>query len=200
MYRRGGHVYVKVGKHYLGTYTSEVKAAEAVSKKLKMKSTSFLRQASRREVEPDAVSRFVLLKQMFTWWKQADLVSLCELRGKEAEFVRALGPLWSYCTEGKETPFRKALVSEWKKLRTEKQVSLGILSDTSAGKTPAARAAGQVVYQALLGAAQQLKGKNREYWSKHVHTNVRHHSGWLPMLVKRARVLRKVRSSRWLEL
>jgi len=137
---------------------------------------------------------------MFTWWKPADLVSLCELRGKEAEFVRALGPLWSYCIEGKETPFRQALVSKWKKLPPGKQVSLCILSDTSAGKTPAARAAGQVVYQALLGAAQQLKGKNREYWSKHVHTNVRRHSGWLPMLVKRARVLRKVRSSRWLEL
>ena len=78
-------------------------------------------------------------------------------------------------------------------LDVEEQARLGIVADKSMVGKPESIKSARAIYNILRGAAGKLDGdaEEHDYWAKHVHVGVNHHSGWVPLLL-RLKVIRKV--------
>ena len=202
-YNAAGVIYAKIGKAYLGSFETEVAAAEAIAQYLKKKKkkedqvsiNALEKTGARQEGPQQASARFQLLKSIFSKWLPNDLVSSCNLGKTRVArlLVAAPGPLWMYFILGKETNFRRAILSGWAALDSGKQVGLGSVADSTMFGKPESIDAARAIYNVLLDAVGKINGdiQEHEYWAKHVHVGVNHHSGWLPLLL-RLRILEKV--------
>ena len=91
-----------------------------------------------------------------------------------------------YFILGKETAFRRAILSGWAALGSGKQVVLGCIADSTMVGKPESIDAARAIYSILRDAAGKLNGEieEHEHWAKHVHVGVNYHSGWLPLLLR----------------
>ena len=180
---------------YLGKFTTETLAADAVARHQGKKVEGSSKKSARHEGPQKAKVRIQILKAIFRKWVPNDLTSSCIL-GKERVarlLAVAPGPLWMYFILGKETAFRRAILSGWAALGSGKQVVLGCIADSTMVGKPESIDAARAIYSILRDAAGKLNGdiEEHEHWAKHVHVGVNYHSGWLPLLL-RLRILKKV--------
>jgi len=204
-YGRHGPMVARIGPKYLGSFSSAAAAAAAVAREMSktgkttVSAKSLLKAQGKQEGPKFAKMRFRIIKRIFKHWRPNDLVSsqkLSKLRQARL-LVAAPGPLWNYFILGKETKYRLGVLSGWARLSSGEKAALGVVGDVSMFGKPESIAAARTIYTVLRDAAGKLNGDldEHDYWAKHTHTGVTHHSGWLPML-QRLKILKKVTAAR----
>ena len=200
-----GTIYARVGTVYLGRFTTETLAAEAVARhqrkgKKKDIEGSSKKKSAHHEGPQKAKVRFQILKAIFRKWVPNDLTSSyilgkerCEAaRGCTRSAVDVLHPLVRRRPFGErfsQGGRRLAVVSRlsWVALRIR---PWWVSRSPSTPRVPST-ASSEHGHEITSTSMSNCEIEEHEHWAKHVHVGVNYHSGWLPLLL-RLRILKTV--------
>ena len=156
---------------YLGKFTTETLAADAVARHQGKKVEGSSKKSARHEGPQKAKVRFQILKAIFRKWIPNDLTSSCILGKERCEAARG-------CTRSAVDVLHPLV----RRRPFGERFSQG-KPESSTPRVPST-ASSEHGHEITSTSMSNCEIEEHEHWAKHVHVGVNYHSGWLPLLLR----------------